>query len=49
MWDFILFGVLFGLIALSIYMLTENQIIQISDTHPFYIRNCALLIKNVLV
>jgi len=31
MWDFILYGVLFGLIALSIYMLTENQMIQIRN------------------
>jgi hypothetical protein len=44
MWDFILYGVLFGLIALSIYMLTENQVIQIRNQREM----CDLLreIKN---
>jgi len=30
MWDFILFGVLFGLIVFSVNTLAGNQVIQIS-------------------
>jgi hypothetical protein len=31
MWDFILFGVLFVLIVMSVHMLAGNQVIQISN------------------